>query len=133
MQSDEEQIRQLVATWFEASKRGDTNTVLSLMTDDVVFLQPGREPMRKREFASAAEAQANAAAPKMDGSSEIQELKVSGDWAFMWARLTVIAYPPDGSKAMKRDGHTLTVLRKVNGKWLLCRDANLLGPAKPVE
>ena len=51
MQSDDEQIRQLVATWFTASKAGDVDTVLSLMTDDVVFLVPGRAPVRKDEFA----------------------------------------------------------------------------------
>ena len=29
---------------------------------------------------------------------------------------------------MKRAGHTLTVFRKTDGKWLLARDANLLSP-----
>jgi ketosteroid isomerase-like protein len=31
----------------------------------------------------------------------------------------------DGKKA-KRSGHTLTILRKENGRWVLARDANLL-------
>jgi uncharacterized protein (TIGR02246 family) len=35
MQSDERDIRQLVATWLTATKTGDTETVLSLMTEDV--------------------------------------------------------------------------------------------------
>jgi hypothetical protein len=29
---------------------------------------------------------------------------------------------------MVRRGHTLTILRNENGKWLLARDANLLAP-----
>jgi len=29
---------------------------------------------------------------------------------------------------MKRAGHTLSVLKKQNGKWVLARDANLLAP-----
>ena len=41
MQSDEQEIRQLVSTWMAASKAGDVDTVLSLMADDVVFLMPG--------------------------------------------------------------------------------------------
>ena len=57
MQSDEQEIRQLVATWMAASKTGDVETVLSLMSDDVVFLQPGQPPMRKVDFAAAARAQ----------------------------------------------------------------------------
>ena len=52
MQSDEEQIRKLVTNWHAASKAGDVDTVLNLMTDDVVFLVPGRAPMNKEEFAS---------------------------------------------------------------------------------
>lgn len=130
MSSDEVQIRELVATWLDASKAGDVEKVLGLMTDDVVFLVPGRAPMRKEDFASAARAQADASAPKFEGTSEIQEIKVSGDWAFMWARLRVVATPTDGSAPVERQGHTLTVLKKERGKWLLARDANLLAPVR---
>jgi uncharacterized protein (TIGR02246 family) len=45
MHSDEQEIRQLVATWIAATKAGDIETVLSLMADDVVFLLPGQPPM----------------------------------------------------------------------------------------
>jgi uncharacterized protein (TIGR02246 family) len=128
--SDEDQIRQLVTTWHRASQAGDVDTVLGLMTDDVVFLVPGRPPMRKDEFASASRAQAGKPTPKIDGSSEIQEIEVAGDWAFMWTRLSVTVTPPEGGEAVERAGHTLTILRKVNGKWYLARDANLLAPAQ---
>ena len=128
MTSDEQQIRDLAATWMAATRSGDVDTVLGLMTDDVVFLVPGRPPMRKAEFAAAARAQAGGSASTIDGQSDIQEVQVSGDWAFMWSRLEVRVTPPGGLE-MKRAGHTLTVLRKVQGRWLLARDANLLGAA----
>ncbi len=128
MQSDEQQIRALVATWMAATKAGDVEKVLSLMADDVVFLVPGKPPMRKSDFEAAARAQASGAAPKFDGTSDIQEIKVVGDWAFMWTRLTVVATPPDGSSPIERAGHTLTILNKLNGRWVLARDANLLAP-----
>jgi ketosteroid isomerase-like protein len=38
MQNDEQAIREPVATWFGASKAGDTEKVLSLVVEDVVFL-----------------------------------------------------------------------------------------------
>jgi uncharacterized protein (TIGR02246 family) len=128
MKDDQQLIRELVATWMAATRAGDVDTVLGLMSEDVVFLVPGRPPMRKSEFATAAKAQAEHAAPAFDGTSEIQEIQVLGDWAFMWARLTVIATPADGSPPSERAGHTLSVLKKENGKWLLARDANLLAP-----
>ena len=130
MNTDEEQIRQLVSTWMDATKAGDVETVLSLMSDDVIFLAPGRDPMRKKDFELAAKAQAANAAPKFDGTSEIQEIKIAGDCTFMWTKLRVIATPPDGSPAMERKGHALTVLKKEAGKWVLARDANLLSPVQ---
>ncbi|MES2948323.1 MAG: nuclear transport factor 2 family protein [Pseudomonadota bacterium] len=127
MDNDEVQIRQLVSTWMDATKSGDVDTVLGLMTDDVVFLLPGRPPMRKAEFAAVSRPPAGGQAP-IEGHSEIQEITVSGDWAFMWTRLRVTATPPGGAAPMERAGHTLTVLKKEHGKWLLARDANLLTP-----
>jgi hypothetical protein len=43
--------------------------------------------------------------------------------------LTVVVTPPGGASPMTRAGHTLTILHKQDGKWLLARDANLLAPA----
>jgi len=111
-----------------ATKTGDVDGVLSLMSDDVVFLMPGQPPMRKAGFAAAARAQTGKDAPKFDGTSEIQEIRIVGDWAFMWTKLTVIVTPSAGGPPMTRAGHTLSVLTKHNGKWVLARDANMLAP-----
>lgn len=126
--SDEQAIRDLVATWMAATREGDVATVLGLMTDDAVFLTPGRAPMTKTDFAKAAQAQAGGKAPRFDGHSEMLEIQVLGDWAFMRSRLSVTMTPPDGSPPMRREGHTLTLLRKEGGQWKLARDANLLAP-----
>jgi uncharacterized protein (TIGR02246 family) len=130
MQQDEQEIRQLVATWMDATRAGDIDTVLGLMTDDAVFLVAGRPPMGKAEFAAAGRAQAGPGGPRIDGRSEIQEVQVAGDWAFLWSRLAVTMTPPDGGPALERAGHTLTVLRREQGRWRLARDANLLVPVQ---
>ena len=128
MPTDEQQIRDMVATWMAATKAGDVKSVLSLMADDVVFLVPGQPPMRKPAFAESIAAQSRQDAPKFEGVSEIQEIKVVGDWAFMWTRLKVVVHPPGGAPPIVRVGHTLSVLQKQKGKWLLARDANMLAP-----
>jgi uncharacterized protein (TIGR02246 family) len=129
MPSDEQQIRELVATWMSATKAGDIATVLTLMTDDVVFLVAGQAPFGKEQFAAALKPPAaGIPMPRIDGRSEIQEIEVAGDVAFMWTKLTVEVTPPDGGKVLKRAGHTLSVLRRTAGKWRLARDANLLVP-----
>jgi len=125
MRTDEQQIRDLVAKWLSASKAGDVDTVLGLMTDDVVFLVPGRGPMNKQEFAALSRIPVGSTPPQIDGHSEIQEIVVSGDLAFMWTRLWMVM-PPPGGQPMERAGYTLSVLKRTDGKWLLARDANLL-------
>lgn len=126
MSADEQEIRELVASWMEATKTGDIESVLDLMADDMVFLIPGQPPMRKSDFAAAAASPHGLESPEFDGTSEIQEIKVLGDWAYMWTKLKVVVTPPNGAPPVTRSGHTLSILQKQNGKWLLARDANLL-------
>jgi len=77
MSDDERAIRDLVATWMAASKAGDQDTVLGLMTDDVVFMVPGREPFGKEAFAAASQGMQGM---RIEGTSDIVELQVLGDW-----------------------------------------------------
>ena len=129
MQTDEQEIRQLVATWMAATTAGDIETVLGLMADDVVFLLPGQPPMiGKSAFAAASKAQSGQDTPQFDGTSEIQEIQVLGDWAFMWTKLAVVMTQPGNAVPVRRAGHTLSILKRQNGKWVLARDANLLAP-----
>jgi uncharacterized protein (TIGR02246 family) len=125
--NDERAIRDLVATWMAASRAGDTAKVLSLMADDVIFLVPGREPFGKEAFANMSQSMKGV---RMEGGSDIRELRVLGDWAYLRNYITITITPPDG-EPMKRAGTTLTILRKqANGQWLLSRDANLVGEVK---
>ena len=124
MSNDETAIRELIASWLRASKSGDTETVLSLMAEDVVFLQPGQPPMRGRSgFAAAHEAMGGI---DIDASSEIQEIRISGDWAYCWNRLSVVVTPRNGGTPVKRAGDVLSVLEKQAGRWVIVRDANML-------
>jgi len=127
--NDEEQIRELVSTWISATKRGDLDALLALIADDVVFLTPGQAPMSKAGFASLQKEQWARGLPDFEGTSDIQEIKVLGDWAFMWTKLAIAITPPQGGQRITRAGHTLTVLRRERGKWLLARDANMLAAA----
>jgi uncharacterized protein (TIGR02246 family) len=119
---DEAAIRKLVDTWFAASKAGDIATVLSLMTDDVVFMVPGREPFGKAAFAAASAAMKNM---RMEGDADIRELRVLGDWAYIRNHIEMTITRENG-QPVTRSGYTLTILRKESGRWLLARDANLL-------
>lgn len=124
--SDEQKIRDVIETWMRASMEGDLPLVLSLMAEDVVFLLPGRPPMRGRE-AFAAASNAPGEKPRIEGRADIQEIRVEGALAYCWNHLTVTVTPPSGAPPVQRAGYTLSVFRKEpDGNWVLFRDANLM-------
>ena len=97
--------------------------MLELMTDDALFLVPGREPFGKEEFRAASESMRGL---KMDGRAEIQEIEVLGDRARIRNRIDLVLTPP-GGEPLRPSGYTLTLLRKgADGRWRLFRDANLV-------
>src|SRR4249920_68914 len=103
MHDDEAAIRQVITTWLQASASGDTDTVLSLMTDDVVFLRPGTPPMLGR--AAFAAAQSSMGKFTIAANADIQEIKVLGDWAYCWNKLTVTISPGDGGSPVTQSGN----------------------------
>ena len=124
MTEDERAIRQVVDTWFEATRSGDVQTVLGLMTDDVVFMTPGQEPFGKEVFAARSEGMKRS---RIEGTSDIRELRVLGDWAYLRNHIRMTATPPGGGAPVRRSGYTLTILRKEpDGRWRLAQDANML-------
>lgn len=130
MKTDELLIREQVATWMSATKSGDVATVLSLMTDDVLFLVAGREPFGKAEFEKTLKPPTSGTpAPTIDGHSEVLEVHVEGDLAYIVTKLQVDVTPPNGPTS-RRAGNTLSVWRRQGGRWRLARDANLLTPQR---
>jgi uncharacterized protein (TIGR02246 family) len=122
MNPDERKIRELLDAWWHATRTGDADALLDLMTDDVLFLTPGQEPFGKAEFAQAARGRS----VEVDGKSEIEELEVMDGWAWMRTRIEVTMRPASGTP-QHRAGRTLTILRRDgDGRWRLARDANLL-------
>jgi uncharacterized protein (TIGR02246 family) len=124
-QADEQAIRKLIDDWMQATARGDIEAVLSMMSDDVVFMTTGREPFGKKEFAAQSQGLKDV---KVEGVAQPVEIKVLGDWAYLRNHISVTMTKP-GGQPMKRAGYTLTVLnRQPDGRWVITRDANLLPP-----
>ena len=124
-QKDKQAIREMVDRWLEASKQGDTKTLLSLLADDVVFITPEREPFGKEAFAGGGDEMKNM---KMEAVIDIKEIEVAGDWAWMRSFLKV-SFMPAGGNSTKHSGHILTILqRQPDDQWVIKRDANFMKP-----
>jgi len=113
---------------MEATAAGDLSRVLELMADDVVFLGAGRPPMRGKEtFAAATRAMEGKG--RIEGSADIQEIRVFGEWAYLWNQLTIAIHPPSGAPPARLTGPVLSILHKgADGRWVVVRDANMVAP-----
>jgi uncharacterized protein (TIGR02246 family) len=128
--ADEQAIRDLVATWLRATIAGDLPQLLNLVSEDVVFLAPGQPPLRGKEaFATAL--RSSILHVRIHATSEIQEIRVDRETAYCWNYFAVTTTPLDGTPPQRRNGYTLTILRKTRlGAWVLTRDANMLSVDK---
>ena len=126
MSTDEQAIRDLVALWHNATARGDVDTVLLLMAEDVIFLVAGKPPMRGRSSFEQG-LRKLLTSHRIESTGDVQEIEVSGNLAYCWTNLTVRVVPLAGGNATVRSGSTLSIFHKLpGGSWVLVRDANLL-------
>jgi uncharacterized protein (TIGR02246 family) len=132
MAPDEREIREIHSTWISAVNAGDLLRLLTLMTDDVVFLNPGQAPFGRDGFSdnfSAAHQQV-----RIRCSSELEEVAVIGEIAYTRSRDALSLTPRAGGEATQLAGHRITVYRKqADGRWLLARDAHTLSPVEKLR
>ncbi len=128
---DEAQVRQVMAEWHRLTAQEDVDGLLDLTTDDIVFLTPGNEPIRKQEFAAGLRQFLPKARVEM--TQDVKEIEVSGDLAYAWSHLTVDLIPKDGRPKSHSNGYVMTLFqRSRDGRWRMARDANLvLGAGNP--
>lgn len=132
MQPAELAIREVHSTWIAAVNAGDLVRLLSLITDEVVFLNPGRVPVSRDGFSAgflAAHQQA-----RVQCVSELEDIVVVGEVAYTRAQDSLSLTPRAGGEAMQLAGHRLTVYRKQpDDRWLLACDAHTLQPVAKLK
>src|SRR4051794_12199126 len=127
MGPDERAIREVHSTWIDAVNAGDLVRLLSLMADDVVFLNPGQAPVGRDGFSPGFSAAHQRA--RIHCVSALEEVAVVGEAAYTRSRDSLSVTPRAGGEAKHLAGHRLTVYRKQpDGRWLLARDAHTLSP-----
>jgi uncharacterized protein (TIGR02246 family) len=126
---EEQNIRQVHSTWIRAVNAGDVARLLTLMTDDVVFLGPGQAPCGREAFPagfSTAHQQFQVLCV-----SEVEQIVVVGDVAYTMCRDSLSMTPRAGGETTELAGHRITIYRKQpDGRWLLARDAHTLTPVE---
>ena len=122
---DERQIRKLIESWIAASNARDLPALMDMMTDDVVFMTPGRAPFGKAEFAADVGRMKSVA---IDARVEVQKIEIFGPRAYIRNHIQVELTSP-GQAQKRMSGYAMSILRKGNdGRWRIARDANLVVP-----
>lgn len=129
MALEERNIRQIHSTWISAVNAGDLARLLTLMTDDVVFLNPGQAPVGRKGFpAGFLTAHQHF---QIRCVSELEEVMVVGEAAYTLSRDSLSMTPRAGGETTELSGHRITIYRKQpDGRWLLARDAHTLTPVE---
>lgn len=127
MEADQRAVRDVHVRWIAAVNAGDLAQLLTLMADDVVFLNPGGEPLGRDGFPAVFSGAHERLLLRC--VSEPQEITVVGDLAYTLCRDALSLKPRAGGEGTELAGYRLTIYRRhADGRWLLARDAHTLAP-----
>jgi len=130
MSSDEQAVREVHSSWIDAVNAGDLSRLLSLIVDDVVFLNPGQTPSGRDNFPAGFRAAHEQF--RIHCRSELEEVAVVGEVAYTRSRDALSMTPRAGGKEIRLAGDRLSIYRRQSdGRWLLARDAHTLSPVQP--
>lgn len=128
---DESAVRRAHRDYVEAINANDLDRVMDMMTEDVVFLAAGAPPYVGKAAIRPWVA-GYLQAYKTHWDKPVQELVVSGDWAFERYSYTSTDTPLAGGEAVTGTGWGLVIYRRdADGKWRVARDA--WGPDHPAQ
>ena len=113
--------------WIDAVNAGDLVRLLTLMAEDVVFLNPGRAPFGRDGFPAAFSTGHQEF--RIRCISELEEVLVVGEIAHTLSKDSLSLTSRAGGETTALAGHRITIYRKQpDDRWLLARDAHTLLP-----
>jgi len=114
--------------WIVAVKAKNIDQLMSLITDDIVMMHPGRPSVVGRA-ANRVDLEAALARFDVDQEAVSDETIVVGDWAFDRSRVVTRLTPISGGEPIVSHSKALTILRRSqDGSWQIAR---VIGNADP--
>ena len=133
-EADRSVILMLLDRWRLATKAKDIHAILELVADDVVFLPSSMPPIKGKE---EVEKMYQAFFPQyreIKHEATIEELRVAGDWAFLWGTDELRLTPESGETEIHMKGKGLSILkRQSDGSWRFWRGINNMTQRPPAS
>jgi uncharacterized protein (TIGR02246 family) len=112
----EQAIRDLHESALVAVGDGDLDGLMAVYADDVISLPPG-QPALVGRTAVRAMWEASLAEYDMQVTVDIEEVHVTGEWAFERGTFEMQLSPKSGGPTVIDIGKYLDVLKQVDGQW----------------
>lgn len=132
---DRAAIEQLHRKDAVAAKAGDVSTLATLWTDDAVALPPGEQPVIGIAAIRDWLQRTRLDTTKFEITEyvlDFQELRISGDQAFEWARTSMSMRPKGAPAGVHAAGNLMRILkRQPDGEWKVARAIWNLEPPAP--
>lgn len=114
-------IATLHAEANEALSRGDLDRVMEVYADDVISMPADQPPLRGKE-AVRAMWESLLRDFTIDSSVSVEEIEVSGDWAFERGAYRMKLTPIGGGAPIEDEGKYLDIVRRQgDGSWKYAR------------
>ena len=121
-------IQTLTQSWLDATHNRDIPRLLSLVTDDVVFLPPTGDPIAGKSGVETLYKSFFAQFKGVQQFADTQEIQVNGDLAYLWGPEELRLVPAAGGPEIHLLGRGISILRRENGEWKFARAINNLAP-----
>jgi ketosteroid isomerase-like protein len=137
LEADRRAIQALNEHDVRAALKSDIDAIVSQWSDDFVILPPAGPIVRgRRANAAAAEqgrTQMQAFIP-VDYVVDVEEITVTGDYAFEWGTYRSSVRPRAGGDAMLYSGKLMRILqRQPDGSWKMHRTIMTTDPPPPQQ
>lgn len=119
---DADQIRKIFEEAYATNlKTGDVKTYMALFTKDAVWIPPGGlDKVGPKEIGEAFAQQASAV--NIDAKLTADEIKVTGNFAYLIGTSVAKISPKDGSPTINAKFRVLWLMQKEQGKWKISRE-----------
>jgi uncharacterized protein (TIGR02246 family) len=125
LDADLRAIREIHERDIAAVNAGDVETLVSLMTDDIVLLPPGQPPLVGKESARAmieADLEQGRDFEIVEYVQDWEEVQVVGDYAFEWGTFNSAVQAKAGGETIRQSNNVIRILRRQpDGSWKVCR------------
>jgi len=119
VEADVEALNEENRKYDDAFSSGNLNGFVALFTDDAVQM-PNNEPIVVGKDAIRSRAKEGFANNTFKLTGTIEDIKVSGDWAYVRGNSTIIITPKDGGADVTEEGKWIAVYqRQSDGIWKL--------------